>query len=480
MNSNSWLKKYKPKKIRDIVCNRTAVKKITNWLDNYNKYRILAHKNKGVSRKRGRGKKSDNKIEINKSCMVITGNHGVGKTVVIDIILNEYGYVVKTLNFDRLKKKKKDMNISNITSSRNIIDAIRDGKTAKMAIVIDEIESITSTTKKACIKELQKNNDIYWYCPIIYISNEQHTKMLSELKKRSYTVKFWPPYRNDIVKILYKIVQNEKINIKDFCVYDIILDHCQSDIRRLINILFDIHNVYSNKRITEEIIKKYINTSQKKDVDIGLFQTTAKMLYEYKDIDNCLGYYELYKVILPLMIHQYYIPNILANQPIKNHNKKISRISEYLSYGDVVENYIYSTQNWNMQKIHGLYTCAETSFHMCDGMKKRPKKIQLKYATDLNKTSIKRINNKNIINTNECFTNMNIMDYIYINKIIQKLIKNGEIKECVNIMKNYNIEISYIESLLKIDKIMTTKNSLSTKNKKEFIKYINLDKDSRK
>ncbi|AYV82145.1 MAG: replication factor C large subunit, partial [Homavirus sp.] len=108
---------------------------------------------------------------------------------------------------------------------------------------------------------------------------------------------------------------------------------------------------------------------------------------------------------------------------------------------------------------------------------------KLKFTTDLNKTSIKKINKKNINNTNKCFKDMNIFDYIYINKIIRKLIENGNIKECVEILKEYDIKLEHIESLLKIDKIETTKSiglkkseklktNLSSKQKKEFSKYL--------
>ena len=346
MGKNTWLEKYKPQKIKNIVCNRTAVKQIRNWLNNYRKYRIIARKNKSISRKRGRGKKNK-KIEINRSCMLITGSHGVGKTIVTDVILKEYGYVTRRLDFNKLKK---GMNISNIMNSRNIIDIIKNNKTQKMAIVVDEIESITSTTKKNCIIELQKSNDIHWYCPIIYISNNQHNKMLSDLKKHSYEVKFYKPYRTDIRKILYEIVRNEKINIKDFCVYDLILDHCQFDIRRLINILFDIHNMYSNKCITKEIIKRYKNISQKKDIDIDLFTESSQILYDpYKNIDNYLCLYESHKVLLPFMFKENYQPIIFATHAKKNWLEKITTISECLSKGDVIENHIYSTQNWSMQ-----------------------------------------------------------------------------------------------------------------------------------
>ena len=47
---------------------------------------------------------------------------------------------------------------------------------------------------------------------------------------------------------------------------------------------------------------------------------------------------------------------------------------------------------------------------------------------------------------------MNIFDFIYINKIVRSLVVQGKIEECVNILKNYNIEIEHIESLLKMQK----------------------------
>ena len=39
-------------------------------------------------------------------------------------------------------------------------------------------------------------------------------------------------------------------------------------------------------------------------------------------------------------------------------------------------------------------------------------------------------------------------------------------------MKGYNIKLEHIESLLKIDKIKNTKTSLTSKQKKEFTKYL--------
>ena len=200
-----------------------------------------------------------------------------------------------------------------------------------------------------------------------------------------------------------------------------------------------------------------------------LYKATDTLLYGYDNIDNCLRLYETEKVLLPLMIHQNYVKSIIANtDDISDQHNQVETIAELLALGDVIENYIYGDQNWDLQIIHGFYSCVAPSYYLCKDLDDMPNNIKLTFATDLNKTSIKRINKKNIINTDRCFKDMNISDYIYINKIIKKLIVDGNIKDCINLLKDYNIKLEHIESLLKIDKIKDIKTNLTSKQKSEF------------
>lgn len=468
-----WIEKYSPTTTEDIICNKTAIHSIKNWLSNFDKIKKELNKNglKDITKKKIKTESNSNA----KSCMIITGNHGVGKTVSIKVILKDFKYDVQTIDFHTFKNGKnvKDT-IKKIMNSTNIINIINKENAKKMAIVVDEIESITSTTEKNCLLSLQKSNEQNWFCPIIFISNNQHNKLLSEIKKNSFEVRFFPPFDSDLKKILIKVAQNEKIKIRNEKAIDKILNHSQADIRRLIYTLQDIKYAFKDEPLTLEMIEQYCDMSKKKDIDVDLFKATEGLLYNYKSINDCLRFYETEKVLLPLMVHQNYAKSVLLNYASqKDRYDIIKKVSESLSTGDVVENYIYGDQNWDMQEIHGYHTCVATSFYLCNGIKEKDiKKTPLSFTTDLNKTSIKKINKKNINNTNKCFNDLNIFDYIYMNKIIRNLINNGEIKRCVDILKNYNIKLEHIESLLKIDKIKSTKTSLTSKQKKEFTKYL--------
>ena len=462
-------KNINQKKVDEIVTNTSSLKKIYGWIESFEKIKKI--KSQEINKEDKKNKKI-----AEKSCLLIIGGHGVGKTMSVELILKDLNYEIKTLDPDVLKNSKqnpKDVLLKMVVSY-NILNMIDGGSNKKIAILVDEIESITSPTEKKFITSLQKINDIYWYCPIIFISNGQHNKLLSEIKKISFDIKFFTPFPSDMIKILIKIAKNEGIKIKSSDIATKIIEHSQGDIRRLVLTLQELKYAFKNTVITQELMEEYCKTSKIKDVDNDLYEATEKLLYNYDNIDDCLRLFETEKVILPLMVHQHYTKSIIANFNDDNEKHNIVKtISESLSIGDVIENYIYGDQNWNLQEIHGFYTCVQTSFNLSFNRKKEPVKIKLKFANDLNKTSIKKINKKNIKNTDRCFDNMNIFDYIYINKIVRKLISKGCIRQCVDLLKDYNIKLEHIESLLKIDKIKNTKTNLSSKQKNEFLRYIN-------
>lgn len=511
-NNTLWTTKYAPQTADQLEGLSDVVKYISKWLVNFekNKSKTLNDmKNKKRKRKikividdadlEERDNEIDNldneidtdyvpvfdKPEDNKgehSTMVVIGAHGVGKTCTVDAILKSLNYEKITINFGKIKKSSDIRDtINSLTNNSNILTTMEGSQKKRNVLVIDEIESISSGSGKTCIQALLKNNIENWTCPIIFISDGQHSRLLTEMKKCSHVVKIPQPDKYNMLKLIKKIALHEKINIdgitrNDYTITNRIIEHAQKDYRRLILTMCDLKYAFDTNLITIEMFEEYQKLSKKKDEDYDLYRATNILLQKYNSIEDCIRMYETDKVVLPLMIQQNYldcIKNKTSN--IEKQFQIATKLSKLLSYGDVVENYIYGEQNWDIIEVHGYYTCVAPSYLLTTELPNE-KYLQLGFATDLNKTSISKINKRNIVNANKAFKNKNINDYIYINMIIRYLTSTNRIKECTELLKDYEIGINSIESLMKVDKIKTTKSNLTSKQKKEISQYLgNID-----
>ena len=326
-------------------------------------------------------------------------------------------------------------------------------------------------------KENNKTNSF----PLIFISNNQHSKLLNDLKKNCEEVRFFSPSSMEIKLLIKNISKEEKFSIIDNEeIYDSIIDFSQFDIRRLINILQELSFHY--KEINEiSQLTNFIDKSRKKNIDVGLYEATERLLNSYLDYESIFKLYESEKVLLPLMIHEHYIKKILtqSKQSWKRVIYSLVKTSDSISRGDNIETSIYTDQNWYLQNIHGFYTCLNTSFwinrYNTDYYLKADK---MKFSSDLNKTSLKNINRKNIINLSKIIPNKSIDEIIFINQLANYLIRNNEEGKLIEILQSYkkDITVKELELFLKIDKTQEF-HTLSSKDKKRISKVhgINID-----
>lgn len=529
-SASIWIDKYCPRRVSDVIGNEQNINIITTWLNLFetNKKNFYAKLKKSRSKKKVDSKKAgkkkvqiidpisnsdedttkqyqtfedfqdqidDNldiyatyfktekknkksKAEQPKSCLLITGSHGIGKTCVVHAILNTFGYSIQILNFGKIKTNKHIKEIiekKKRAFSTDLSSIVEERQNTKTAIVIDELEAITSPMGKNCVLTLLKHNEENWICPVIFISNNQHNKLLSDIKKNSFELRFTMPSRNDMFVLLKRIAETENIKISGLANHNLtivnqIIDHSQFDYRRLITILQNLKYEHGENIITFAMVNTYCESSKRKDEDFDLFKATNVLLQKYDNIETCLKFYETDKVLLPLMMHENYLECI--KQKCTDTDKKfklVSEISEMLSEGDRIENYIYGDQNWDINEVHGFLTCVAPSYILCNNMKEQ--RINLQFPLDLNKASIGKINKKNIFNADKCFKDKNIDDYIYINLIIRSLIDEGQMEECSKLLGD-SVSLPTIESLLKVDKIKSSKTNLTSKQKKEISSYL--------
>ena len=219
----------------------------------------------------------------------------------------------------------------------------------------------------------------------------------------------------------------------------------------------------------------YIN-QEKKNMDIGLFEATKEILNKYLDYDTIINLYEIEKVLLPLMIHENYIKRILnkTTASFNDNLEAIVKIADSISRGDNIETSIYTDQNWYLQNIHGFYTCINTSYWINkNNTNNKLAYININFSSDLNKTSLKNINKKNIFNLTKIINNKTNEEILMLNKICNHLIKEEKENILIEILNSYDksITLKEIELCLKIDKT-TNFYPLITKEKKRISKQI--------
>ena len=448
-----WINKYKPKVLNEIIGHKIQIKKIKDWINNLNNT-----KNQSI---------------------IITGSHGIGKSLTIKIIFEEMDYLIRIIYPNQIKDHRTldDFNDyynhnNSIYSKINFIDE----KKKKIIIIFEETENITLTSERKYIMDIFKENNKKKAFPLIFISNNQHSKLLNDLKKNCEEIKFNAPNSIEINNLIKKICLNENIKLKNDEIIETIINFSQYDIRRLINILQELSYHYENKCIDKNNLLEFINKSREKNIDIGLFDATYKILNNYNDYETIMKLYENEKVLLPLMIHENYLNKVLnkTKESWETIIFNLVKISDSISRGDNIETSIYTDQNWYLQNIHGFYTCLNTSYWINKSNKDTKINMSdIKFSTDLNKTSLKNINKKNITNLLKFIPNKSIYEILIINKISNHFIALNNENDLINIISKYNkdVTIKEIELCMKIDKTSEYK-LLGTKDKKKIIKYI--------
>lgn len=446
-----WVNKYRPKYLNEVIGHKEQITQINKWITNLN-----SNKNQAI---------------------IISGIHGIGKSLTIKLIFEELNYLIRIIYPNEIKDHRIFDDFNDYYNHRNSIHSkinFKNDNKKQLVLIFEETENITLTSEKKYIMDIFKENNKKKCFPLIFISNNQHSKLLNDLKKNCDEIQFNSPIKLDFLKLIKNICIEEKIKIENDDAINILIEFCQKDIRRLINLLQEFS--YNFKEIKKEYVLDFISKSREKNIDIGLFDATGKILNNYLDYDTILKLYESEKVLLPLMIHENYIRKVL-NKCSDNWNDvlfNLVKISDSISRGDNIETSIYTDQNWYLQNIHGFYTCLNSSYWISKTNKNNNIDVKkIKFSSDLNKTSLKNINRKNITNLSKIIPNKSIYEILILNRICNYLILNNKENYIIELLSSYNKDISIkeIELCLKIDKTFDFK-LLCSKDKKKITKII--------
>jgi hypothetical protein len=376
--------------------------------------------------------------------LIISGGIGTGKSTIVknSIKKSKWKYHMLYLENDK---------------SWDFFSNFITGLNEKMILVINDANLISSPSEKRNILEFFTQNAQKKFLPIIFLTNLNHSKLITTIGLHdSESIRIPLPSENDLI-IISKIFI-EKYNLKFDSIQTLkdILNYSQYDIRRLIIILQDLYYTFVldnpvSRKITRVNLQNYISISMKKNVEVGLFSANKSLMDRFKSIEESMRFYKSEKVLLPLMMYENFFHALESKNMTPERKKmKYAKISDILSQSDIVETRIYSEQNWDFQPIHGFLACAHVSYVLNEGEDKEIKNYKINFSSDLNKTSLKNINKKNIETLLSSFQNRTQRDLHNISRLLN-LSKSSHQK-----LYSYGLTNKNVNSIIRIDKTHTT------------------------
>jgi DNA polymerase III delta prime subunit len=411
----SWLEKYQPRTIENLIIDIRTVTKIKKWFTDFKNLKNVPN------------------------VLIINGPPGCGKTVMTSVFLEQFQFRKQEYNCSNLMKKKNIIgDLNDILNKKNIVNMFQNKK-IETAIIIDEVDSISKIDKLfmseiVCFVFPKEKKRYLKYSPFIFLTSSLTKKCLA-LKKKSVYIELEYPSLKTLTKLCSEILNNENITIDNKEITKIIKSS-KYDIRQTI-INLELNYRSFNKK--NQFIQKY--TTFEKDFIMEEYKLTELFLSRYKTINNVVIYNNINKV--HMLFYENFCEFIIKN---KINTDIIRKIYKNYSDSDIFDFSINLKLNYyDIIPYNNIFKLYDNSFKLSNF--KDTKMVNINYSMIINKISLEYINIKNITmiqNMLYSFSeSITIYDIIFLLDII---IKNNEYNK---ILEMYNIDKKFVKKFIK-------------------------------
>ena len=406
--ATEWHDIYKPTKLEQTCLSLNTIDLMRKWIKEY----------KTINRP-----------------LFIHGGSGIGKTTIVNLLLEEFNYDIVTLNISDMRDSKMIKNIfSQSLSYSNVLQMMKH-ETIKKAIFIDEIDTLISLGDKKTVTKVldilksyadkKKNNKMVY--PIILTSTNIKDKKITSLRKYVIDAKIYTPNNYTMEKIINRIYNKEKIKI-DIDAKMLVIKKSSSDIRTLVTILYELYMKYGKKKITHERIEYFFEYFDQKKIDIDIYYSAHKTLIKRIKTKELLSFFETDKLLFPLLIHE----NLHKAVNTKDIDSKVKielldSCMDIITLNDSLQQKMFNEQNWQLFPISGFYSTVYPNVLLSKHKAKTNKKFSMDFSKILNKMSTFFTNQKGLLKLQR-----DKNDIIYITEFLQYY-KNK--KDIYNIVK---------------------------------------------
>ncbi len=212
-----WVEKYRPKSVREIKGFTTNIKKIKEFIANFES-------------KQKMGKK----LRSPEKAILLEGPPGIGKTTVVYALANDLGYSVVEMNASDVRTEKAIVEtlLESISSTDLMSFIMPEKKKRKKIILIDEGDGISGQSDrggvKAIISLIKKTKN-----PIIMTCNFYSSKFRG-LYEASTKIPCRSLRKVSIMKLLREIAHKENLSVED-TILEAIAENSGGDMRSALN-----------------------------------------------------------------------------------------------------------------------------------------------------------------------------------------------------------------------------------------------------
>lgn len=325
---------YRPKKIENFIGNKNIIPTFIKWLLEW-----------------------DANDKKNK-CLLVSGLCGIGKSLLVELILKKHDYNIINLALDE-SRDKEYMN----SFIRPLLKTKVSLNNQENVLVVSDIDSGSDygfmNSLLECIKETK--------IPIICICDNRYDQSIKPILNYCTDIKMSKPTYQEVYVLIYNIVITEQIKIKEPEIKQM-YEQSNGDIRFILN----------NLQFGSIKNKKNIQSS-------NIFETTSRLFSIDESLDSKYETYWLSNDLHTLMVQENYISNTLGvSNPVKKMDN-LSYSADALSDADLFESQVNMT-NWELEIYVGLSTINATS--------KCNKKTMIKFPQFLGRTSTINKNRK--------------------------------------------------------------------------------------
>jgi len=324
---------YRPKRIEEFIGNSNVIQPFIKWLLEWNS-------------------------EDKKKCLLVSGLCGIGKTLLVDLMLKKHDYNIIELALDDEHDKTYINNtIKPLIKSKKTFDG------QENVLVVSDVDSGSDYGFIGTLTEIIKETNI----PVICICNNRYEQSIKPILNYCFDIKMTKPSYQDVYRLVYKIVTTEKIKIKESEIKEM-YEQSNGDIRFVLNTL------------------QFGSRKGKKNIQsTNIFESTGKMLSMDESIDKKYETYWLANDLITLMVQENYINNTLSSNDQAKKMENISYSAGALSDTDLLESYVNMT-NWEIEPY--------VAFSCINAASKCNKKAMIKFPEFLGRTSTINKNKK--------------------------------------------------------------------------------------